>query len=82
MERPKTTIPFSFSDTFTFRQRSGELNWKEIQNLDIDSLIQSGNISNIKISAIFITEDKKSMFYTNLLHIKKCKNPYLNILRK
>jgi hypothetical protein len=47
MERPKTTIPFSFQDSFVFRQRSGEINWREIQNIDIDFLIQSGNISKI-----------------------------------
>ena len=47
MDRPKTTIPFTNSETFIFRQRSGEVNWREIQNLDIDSLIQSGNISKI-----------------------------------
>lgn len=47
MERPKTTIPFSSSENFVFRQRSGEMNWREIQNLDIDSLIQSGNITKI-----------------------------------
>lgn len=47
MERPKTTFPLTNSDTFIFRQRSGEMNWREIQNLDIDLLIQSGNISKI-----------------------------------
>ena len=48
MERPKTTIPFSLSENFVFKQRAGEVNWREIQNLDIDALIQSGNIGKIE----------------------------------
>jgi uncharacterized C2H2 Zn-finger protein len=48
MERPRTTIPrLDQSDSFIFKQRSGALNWKEIQNLDIDEVIHKGDIDKI-----------------------------------
>lgn len=45
MERPKT---YSYDqDTFVFKQRSGAVNWREIQNIDIDQLIHTGDIGKI-----------------------------------
>ena len=48
MERPKTSIPlFPHDDSFIFKQRSGNLNWREIQNLDLDEIIHKGDVEKI-----------------------------------
>lgn len=48
MERPRTTqVRIDQDDSFLFKQRSGGLNWKEIQTLDLDEMIHRGDISKL-----------------------------------
>ena len=49
MERPKTSFDrFNEGDSFIFKQRSGAVNWREIQNIDIEELIHKGDIKKIQ----------------------------------
>ncbi|OMJ90633.1 hypothetical protein SteCoe_6907 [Stentor coeruleus] len=48
MERPRTTLArIDQDESFLFKQRSGGLNWKEIQSLDLDEMIQRGDINKL-----------------------------------